>query len=72
MAFDNDPAIIGQTFAGIQVTDVSEMQNHICPRGIPIAILTVPAGKRAGNGGSVDTLWGEGDPQLHASNAKGA
>ncbi len=43
MAFDNDPAIIGQTFAGIQVTDVSEMQNHICPRGIPIAILTVPA-----------------------------
>ncbi len=44
MAFDNDPKIIGQTFAGIKVTDVSEMQNHLCPRGIPIAILTVPAG----------------------------
>ncbi len=43
MAFDSDPNIIGKTFAGIQVTDVSEMQNHICPRSIPIAILTVPA-----------------------------
>lgn len=44
MAFDNDPKIIGKTFAGIKVTDVNEMQNHICPRGVPIAILTVPAG----------------------------
>ncbi len=44
MAFDNDPKIIGKSFAGITVTDVNEMQNHICPRGIPIAILTVPAG----------------------------
>ncbi len=45
MAFDNDPKIVGQTFAGIKVTEVGEMQNHICPRGIPIAILTVPAAK---------------------------
>ena len=44
MAFDNDPKIIGKTFAGIKVTDVNELQNHICPRGVPIAILTVPAG----------------------------
>lgn len=44
MAFDNDPKIIGKTFAGIKVIDVNEMQNHICPRGVPIAILTVPAG----------------------------
>jgi len=44
MAFDNDPKIIGKTFAGITVNDVNEMQNHICPRGFPIAILTVPAG----------------------------
>lgn len=44
MAFDNDPKVIGETFAGITVTDVNEMQRHICPRGIPIAILTVPAG----------------------------
>lgn len=44
MAFDNDPKIIGKTFAGIKVTDVNEMQNHICPRSVPIAILTVPAG----------------------------
>ncbi len=44
MAFDNDPKVIGETFAGITVTDVNEMQSHICPRGIPIAILTVPAG----------------------------
>ena len=44
MAFDSDPNIIGKTFAGIKVTDVNELQNHICPRGIPIAILTVPAG----------------------------
>jgi len=44
MAFDSDPNIIGETFAGIKVTDVNDMQNHICPRGIPIAILTVPAG----------------------------
>ncbi len=44
MAFDNDPKIIGKTFAGIKVMDVNEMQNHICPRGVPIAILTVPAG----------------------------
>lgn len=43
MAFDSDPKIIGKTFAGITVSDVSEMQTHICPRGIPIAILTVPA-----------------------------
>ncbi len=43
MAFDNDPKIIGKTFAGIKVIDVNEMQNHICPRGVPIAILTVPA-----------------------------
>lgn len=45
MAFDNDPKIVGQTIAGIEVMDVREMQNHICPRGIPIAILTVPAGQ---------------------------
>ena len=44
MAFDNDPKIIGKTFAGIKVIDVNEMQNHICPRSVPIAILTVPAG----------------------------
>ncbi|HOZ37305.1 MAG TPA: redox-sensing transcriptional repressor Rex [Anaerolineaceae bacterium] len=44
MAFDNDPKVIGETFAGITVTDVNEMQRHICPRGIPIAILTVPVG----------------------------
>ena len=44
MAFDNDPKIIGKTFAGIKVTDVNEMQNHLCPRRVPIAILTVPAG----------------------------
>ena len=43
MAFDNDPKIVGKTFAGIKVIDVNEMQNHICPRGVPIAILTVPA-----------------------------
>ena len=43
MAFDNDPKIIGKTFAGIKVTDVNEIQNHICPRRVPIAILTVPA-----------------------------
>lgn len=43
MAFDNDPKIIGKTFAGIKVTDVNEIQNHICPRHVPIAILTVPA-----------------------------
>ena len=43
MAFDNDPKVVGQTFAGIEVLDVMEMRNHICPRGIPIAILTVPA-----------------------------
>ena len=43
MAFDNDPNVIGQTIAGIKVRDVSEMQNLICPRSIPIAILTVPA-----------------------------
>ena len=43
MAFDSDPKIIGKTFAGITVSDVNEMQTHICPRGIPIAILTVPA-----------------------------
>ena len=43
MAFDNDPKVIGRTFAGIEVLDVMEMQNHICPRSIPIAILTVPA-----------------------------
>jgi len=43
MAFDNDPKIIGKTFAGIKVIDVNEMQNHICPRSVPIAILTVPA-----------------------------
>jgi redox-sensing transcriptional repressor len=44
MAFDNDPKIVGKTFAGIKVIDVNEMQNHICPRSVPIAILTVPAG----------------------------
>lgn len=44
MAFDSDPNIIGETFAGVKVTDVNDMQNLICPRGIPIAILTVPAG----------------------------
>lgn len=44
MAFDNDPSIIGQTIAGVKVRDVSEMQNLTCPRNIPIAILTVPAG----------------------------
>ena len=43
MAFDNDPKIVGKTFAGIKVIDVNEMQNHICPRSVPIAILTVPA-----------------------------
>jgi redox-sensing transcriptional repressor len=43
MAFDNDPKVIGRTFAGIEVLDVMEMRNHICPRGVPIAILTVPA-----------------------------
>ena len=43
MAFDNDPKVIGRKFAGIEVQDVMEMRNHICPRGIPIAILTVPA-----------------------------
>jgi redox-sensing transcriptional repressor len=43
MAFDNDPNVIGLTIAGIKVRDVSEMQNLICPRSIPIAILTVPA-----------------------------
>ena len=43
LAFDNNPKIIGQTYAGIVVQDVMEMQNNICPRGVPIAILTVPA-----------------------------
>jgi len=43
MAFDNNPKVIGKTFAGIEVMDAMEMRNHICPRGIPIAILTVPA-----------------------------
>ena len=43
MAFDNNPNVIGKTFAGIEVLDVIGMRNHICPRGIPIAILTVPA-----------------------------
>ena len=43
MAFDNNPKVIGKTFAGIEVLDVIGMRNHICPRGIPIAILTVPA-----------------------------
>ena len=43
MAFDNNPKVIGKTFAGIEVMDVIGMRNHICPRGIPIAILTVPA-----------------------------
>ncbi len=45
MAFDNNPKVIGRNFAGIEVQDVTQMQNHICPRGIPIAILTVPAGQ---------------------------
>ena len=44
MAFDNDPKVIGKKYAGIEVMDVEEMRNHICLRGIPIAILTVPAG----------------------------
>ncbi len=43
LAFDNNPKIIGQTYAGIVVQDVMEMQNNIYPRGVPIAILTVPA-----------------------------
>ena len=43
MAFDSNPKVIGKTFAGIEVMDVIGMRNHICPRGIPIAILTVPA-----------------------------
>jgi len=43
IAFDNNPNVIGKTFAGIEVLDVIGMRNHICPRGIPIAILTVPA-----------------------------
>jgi len=44
MAFDNDPKVIGRTFAGIEVQDATDMRNYICPRGIPIAILTVPSG----------------------------
>jgi len=43
-AFDNDPKIVGKTIAGIRVLDVNEMQENVCPRRIPIAILTVPAG----------------------------
>lgn len=43
MAFDSDPKIIGHTFAGIEVMDANQMRDYICPRGIPIAILTVPA-----------------------------
>ena len=43
MAFDSNPKVIGKTFAGIEVLDVIGMRNHICPRGIPIAILTVTA-----------------------------
>lgn len=43
MAFDNDPEIIGKSIAGIKVLNVNELQKQICPRKIPIAILTVPA-----------------------------
>ena len=43
LAFDNDPKVIGQTVAGIKIMDAEEMRHQICPRGIPIAILTVPA-----------------------------
>ncbi len=45
MAFDNDPKVIGKTYAGIEIMDAQVMRHHICPRGIPIAILTVPAGQ---------------------------
>lgn len=43
MAFDNDPEIIGKSISGIKVLDVKEMQEQICPRKIPIALLAVPA-----------------------------
>lgn len=43
MAFDSNPKVIGRAYAGIEVLDVMEMRSKICPRGIPIAILTVPA-----------------------------
>ena len=43
LAFDSDPKIVGRTFAGIEVMDAAQLRDYICPRGVPIAILTVPA-----------------------------
>ncbi len=43
--FDNDPAKVGTTIAGMPVIDASQLVDEIRARGLKIVMLAVPAGK---------------------------
>ncbi len=43
--FDNDPAKVGTTIAGMPVIDASQMVDEIRARGLKIVMLAVPAGR---------------------------
>lgn len=44
LAFDNDPAKIGQTIAGLTILPLEKLEEEVKQSGVKIAMLTVPAG----------------------------